>query len=219
MAGNPDQRTLSKAEARRAEEHARLREGLERDGWRAHELVVGMSEVNTRGMLVGIACSLPFIAAYLTLHGAHLPSSGQLLAWCVVYLALIPTHEAIHGLTWGLCNPRRFKAVEFGFVKEYLTPYCTCTQPLTPQAYLAGALMPGLALGLLPAVAGVALGNGVVFMLGVFMIWGASGDMLVAARIARYIRGGAAQGRTGLTERLCVDHPSECGVVVFERER
>lgn len=257
MKDSPESRTFSEAERRRASEHARLRERLERDGWRAHELVVGMGEVNTRGTLVGIACSLPFIAAFIALHGVRPPSSGQLIAGCIAYLALIPLHEGIHGLTWGLCNPQHFKAVEFGLAREYLTPYCTCTQPLAPRSYLAGVLMPGLVLGIVPAVAGTVLGNGLVFALGALMIWGASGDMLVAARVARYIGRGCAKGRleepsgsattldeprhrawaspddtavgtprrgkrhangrASTIERLCVDHPTECGAVVFER--
>ena len=75
--------------------------------------------------------------------------------------------------------------------------------------YLAGVFAPFLVLGVGLSVAGIVLANGVVLALGATMIFGAGGDLLVAAKLLKH---GKPAG-----EQLCVDHPSQCGLVVFER--
>ena len=209
MGENRATRTLTESEAGRSENLERLRDRLEKQGWRATELTIPMEKVGTWGLAVGAAMCLPLLAVWLAACGLSAPQPWQVLAVCVGYAVLIPLHEGVHGLTWALCNPRHFKAIEFGFMREYLTPYCTSGEPMSRAAYLAGSLMPLIVLGIAPAVAGIVLANGVAFVLGLLMVLGASGDVLVAARLVRH---GASAGET-----LCVDHPSECGLVVFER--
>lgn len=168
-----------------------------------------MERVAKQGMAMGAAACVPFAIIWLALWGLQAPSIWQVLACCVAYPVLIPTHEAIHGITWAACNPLHFKAIEFGFMRESLTPYCTCTEPLGRACYITGSLAPLVVLGLAPAIAGVALGAGVVFVLALLMILGASGDIFVVVELLRHERTG--------NEVICVDHPSECGLVIFER--
>ena len=200
---------MTEAEIRRTKNLGRLSGELEAQGWHATELTIPMEEVGTKGLLFGIVMCLPFLVAWLVFHGLSAPQLWQVFAICAGYVVLIPVHEGVHGLTWALCNPQHFKAVEFGFMREYLTPYCTSVEPMDRTAYLAGSLMPLLVLGFAPAVVGIAFGNGVTFVLGLLMVLGASGDMLVAVQLVQHGKGAG--------EMLCVDHPSECGLVVFER--
>ena len=209
MEANERRTSLSDAEVRRTEHFENLRDGLEREGWHATELVLPMERVVKQGMAMGAAACVPFAIIWLALWGLQVPSIWQVLACCIAYLVLIPTHEAIHGITWAACNPLHFKAVEFGFMRESLTPYCTCAEPLGRASYITGSLAPLVVLGLAPAIAGVALGAGVVFVLALLMILGASGDIFVVVELLRHERTG--------NEAICVDHPSECGLVVFER--
>lgn len=202
-------RNPSSAELRRLVHFEHLQNELERDGWRATELVLAMEDVARRGMAMGAAACVPFAIAWLAIWGIQAPSIWQVIACCVIYLALIAVHEAIHGVAWAICNPRHFKAIEFGFMLESLTPYCTCVEPMGRTRYVIGALAPLAVLGIAPAIAGIALGNGVVFVLALLMILGASGDILVAVELLRHKGTGS--------EFICVDHPSECGLVVFER--
>ena len=209
MEANERRTSLSDAEVRRTEHFENLRDGLEREGCHATELVLPMERVAKQGMAMGAAACVPFAIIWLALWGLQVPSIWQVLAFCIAYLVLIPTHEAIHGITWAACNPLHFKAIEFGFMRESLTPYCTCAEPLGRASYITGSLAPLVVLGLAPAIAGVALGAGVVFVLALLMILGASGDIFVVVELLRHERTG--------NEAICVDHPSECGLVVFER--
>ena len=200
---------LSDAEVRRTEHFASLRDSLEREGWHAAELVLPMERVAKQGMAMGAAACVPFAIIWLAMWGLQAPSIWQVLACCVAYVMLIPAHEAIHGLTWAACNPLHFRAIEFGFMRENFTPYCTCTEPLGRTRYITGSLAPLVVLGLVPAIAGIVLGAGVVFVLALLMILGASGDIFVVVELLRHKKTG--------NELICVDHPSECGLVVFER--
>lgn len=209
MQSNDRRTNLSDAEVRRTEHFESLRNNLAHEGWRATELVLPMERVAKLGMAMGAAACVPFAIIWLALWGLQTPSIWQVLACCVAYLVLIPTHEAIHGITWAACNPLHFKAIEFGFMRESLTPYCTCTEPLGRACYITGSLAPLVVLGLAPAIAGIALGAGVVFVLALLMILGASGDIFVVVELLRHKK---------MDDKLiCVDHPSECGLVVFER--
>ena len=62
-------------------------------------------------------------------------------------MAEMAIHEGIHGLTWGLLSPDGFSTIEFGLIKEYMTPYCYCGTPLTRGQYILGSMMPTLVLG------------------------------------------------------------------------
>ncbi len=209
MSDSEKSRPLSPAEVRRTAALEELAAALAQDGWRMTALTASLSRANLVALVVGGLISVPFVTAFIILHGVMHIEFWRLAVFILVYIALIPTHEALHGLTWACFAPKHFKAIEFGFIKEYLTPYCTSTAPMGRGAYLAGVLAPFLVLGVGLAATGVVLANVVVLALGVMMIMGAGGDLLVAFKLLRHGKPTA--------EQLCVDHPSECGLVVFER--
>ena len=51
-------------------------------------------------------------------------------------LLLIFVHELIHGITWAVFAKKGRKAISFGFIPQYLTPYCTCNEPLKKGEYI-----------------------------------------------------------------------------------
>lgn len=209
MENTEKDRPLTPAEARRTEALQELSATLERDGWRRTDLTASLESANVFACVAGGLISVPFVVAFACLHGIEPPEIWQLGAFLVASLALVPVHEGLHGITWACLAPGHFAAIEFGFIKEYLTPYCTNTEPMGRGAYLAGVFAPFVVLGLGLACAALVLGNGVVLALGVAMILGAGGDLLVAAKLLQH-------GKP-TPEQLCVDHPSQCGLVVFER--
>ena len=102
-----------------------------------------------------------------------------------------------------------WRAVSFGFIARYLTPYCTCREPLTRGTYALGGLMPALALGVLPCLAAAAAGSEWLFLLGAAMILAAGGDLTILLRLAMF--------RAGGREVRCLDHPCQGGLVVLTR--
>lgn len=112
-------------------------------------------------------------------------------------------HEALHGLGWMAAGNRSFRSVRFGFHWKTLTPYAHFTEPITAAAYRIGIVLPGLAVGLAPAVAGYALGNPAFVLFGGIFFGAAAGDAL-----------GLWAVRNIPSATLVLDHPSRVGCTI-----
>ncbi|MBR2784036.1 MAG: DUF3267 domain-containing protein [Firmicutes bacterium] len=210
------QRRLSPAEQRRLERFQEISAGLIEQGYRQTELTVGIVRANIFALLLAV----PVLALGLILFWLKNADSLRFsmrsgfsgagwLIFLAAVLALTVVHELIHGLTWARFAEHGWQDIEFGFMKEYLTPYCTCGVPLTRGQYILGGLMPLIVLGLIPTVVAICCGSLLLLGIGLVMILGAGGDILIVLRMLAF-RG---TGR----ETLYYDHPTRAGVVVFEK--
>lgn len=116
----------------------------------------------------------------------------------------IVLHELIHGLTFLPFCKNGFKSIKFGFLKQYLTPYCHCKEPLKLKYYRIGVIMPAIILGFLPSVWAVVTGNFYLLCFGIFFIMGAAGDFMILMIL-----------KNENPEDLVLDHPSEAGCFVY----
>ena len=205
-------RALTEAEKRRLEKFEDTCYELEQKGYRKTELTVSIVKANIFALILGI----PVFAAGLGLFFLRFGTGGfssmtlrELVIWMIGLFVVTVLHEFIHGFTWGLYSEHYFSDIEFGFMKKYLTPYCTCTEPLSKRAYVAGALMPLIVLGILPAAASMFNGSYIMLLTGLIMIVAAAGDIMIAYYILTY--------RTSAEEVLYYDHPTMAGGVIFER--
>ena len=214
--GNRDEqeknRKLTPAEERRLQAFEALSESMLAQGYRRAELTVGIVKANVFAVvlllpLLAIGFGL-FLLKNRGLSGSFTPLGPLLFA--LVLFALIVVHELIHGLSWSIFAEHHWKDIEFGFMKQYLTPYCTCTVPLSKGQYIFGALMPLVVLGLLPMLAGILLGSVPVLLMGIIMADAAGGDILIVWKILRY--------RSGAKDVVYIDHPTQAGGVIFEKQ-
>ena len=209
--GNREQnRKLTEAEQKRLARFNQHCTELEAQGYRKTELTVGIVKAN----VVTIAVSIPLIAAALALfllvnHSPIDPHAAASPLVFIAVLALIVVHELIHGFTWSFFAPHRFADIEFGFMKEYLTPYCTCTAPLPREGYIVGSLAPLVTLGIIPTAVAIATGSFTLLVVGLFMILGAGGDVMIVLMLLRH--------KSSASEQLICDHPTQAGSVLFER--
>ncbi|WP_449316805.1 DUF3267 domain-containing protein [Rubneribacter sp.] len=159
----------------------------------------------------GRAAARPCGIGFFLLHpegGGTFDLFGMLLV-LVAFLALIVAHELIHGLVWGICAKRHWKAVSFGVIWKYLTPYCTCDEPLSRRAYVAGALAPTIVLSLVPVAVAYVTGSILWLGIGLLMILGGGGDLAIVLKMLRF--------KPDDADVLYLDHPYECGLVAFVR--
>lgn len=188
---------------------------LEDEGYQRIDVTISIVRANVEAMLWTLLPALIVYVIFFVTHPAVFDNPLGLalsLALTVVgVLICVVLHELIHGLVFAVFAPNHFKAISFGVMKEMFTPYCTCSEPLPRFAYLLGAAAPTIVLGIIPCIIGFVTGSVFWLMLGVFMFIGGGGDIAIIARLLRYTPKSKSP--------IYIDHPSECGFVVFEKER
>lgn len=217
--GNQDKREtsreLTEAEQKRLDRFNDIAGRMEETGYRRVELTVSIVRANLVAVILLIPLAVIGFGLFLLKNRDGGIDTGMsrgplgMLLFLVLLVALIVVHEAIHGASWAVFTKRGFRDIEFGFMKQYLTPYCTCTVPLTKGQYIFGALMPFLVLGVLPMALGIFTGFLPGLLMGIIMADSAAGDLMIVWNILRY--------RTGAKEVVYMDHPTQAGGVIFER--
>lgn len=208
------ERALTPLERKRKADFEKVCEEMERRGYSKKDLTVGVLQANVMAVII----MLPFAAAAIGAYCKIRPAGGAdfalsfrgMIAFFIAVLFLTALHELIHGLTWGIFAKGHWNAISFGVIWKMLTPYCTCSEPLTKWQYAAGAAMPTLVLGVGLAAAAAAAGNVWLLLLSVVMLLSGGGDFFIILKTLPHRRSGK--------EALYYDHPYECGVVVFEKK-
>jgi len=204
---------LSKAELRRKAVFEVVKAGLEEEGYQTKELTMSTLAANVLAIVAALPPIVILIGVFRMLNPQAKGLSGEmsdLLLFLAVFMILVVVHELIHGITWGLCAKSGFKSIEFGVIWEYVTPYCTCSEPLKKGQMVLGALMPTILLGVIPGIIACIIGStDLVYMAGAMMLGGGA-DIMITGKILRYKSGKGA---------LYHDHPYKVGTIVFEKTR
>lgn len=203
------ERQLTSSEKKRKETFEKTCKEMERKGYLKRDLTVGVLQANVMAVIIMLPFAAFFLAMYLVSGGSS-SEDFSLIAFLIATLLLTVLHEMIHGLTWGFFAKGRWNAIAFGVIWKMLSPYCTCTEPLTKGQYIAGTVMPTLILGFGLSGIAVSTGNFGLFALSEVMIFCGGGDFLIILKVLLH----KCRGR----EVLYYDHPYECGVVAFEKE-
>ena len=211
-----DQKELSQAELRRLANFNLISEELLEQNYRKADLTCSVEKANYVGILYGLLLSIPFVVIYVLLNikNMKLPSDGiaslfgSFALFWIALLVLIVVHELIHGITWSQFTKNGFKDIEFGVIWKMLTPYCTCKEPLKKVPYILGAAMPCIILGILPCIISWFTHSGWLLGIGVVMIMSAGGDLLIISMILQ---------KKASESALYLDHPTEVGLIVFEK--
>ena len=135
--------------------------------------------------------------------GLHFPLADLLkLIGCII--ALIVTHEALHGLAAMAWGKIPFQSLHFGCNWRLKALYCHADRPMTVSAYRAFALLPlfvttpaaAVILSLDPAIWSLLLLSATFA--------GGAGDVMVFCKARRYD-----------SDRWIQDHSSEVGFIIF----
>ena len=185
--------------------------------------IIDLVKANTLGCLAVFPIALVYIVPYILIWSDQftkesikqtLNSIGAGTAFLngmgffLVLIVGIVVHEAIHGLTWSIYAKGGHKAMKYGILKKMLTPYCHCTEPLKLKHYIIGAAMPGLLMGVLPAIIAIAIGSPTLLMLAIIFTLVAIGDAMIINLV-----------RKEDPESLVLDHPSEAGCYILTEKQ
>lgn len=206
-------RKLSEKEQKRLAVFEETCERFLQQGYKMTNLTIGIVNANLTVMLLAIPIVAIGILLFVWKNPIALlrPTPQGSLLLVLLLVVLIVVHELLHGLTWSLFSEHHFKDIEFGFMKEFLTPYCTCMTPLSKSQYIWGALMPCIILGILPAALGILLGSSLLFWIGIIMILAAGGDIMIVVKVMAFKKQSESK------EILVYDHPTQAGSVILEK--
>lgn len=128
----------------------------------------------------------------------------QLQILLPIILISIAAHEGLHWTGYvGFARLSR-KKVRIGFNLGSLAAYVHSDYPVSIAAYRGLVALPGVVLGVIPAVVGIGWEAGWITLYGFLMLIGASGDLAILWRIHRVAR-----------NSLVVDHPYRAGCWVL----
>ena len=201
-------RALTPAEKKRLARFESIAQELAAQGYNRTDLTVGLVKAN----VFVIVISLPMMGLGLWLYYLKNGFAGIRFSgiWMLpAVLVLTAVHELVHGLGWSLFTPRGLRDMEFGFIVQYLTPYCACGAPLGKGQYIFGALAPLFVVGVIPAALGILCGSFFWLIMGLVMILAAGGDMIIVKNILSH--------KTRAEKVLYMDHPTQAGGVIFEK--
>jgi len=184
------------------------------------ELTMTAAEANLRALVFIIPLLLLFMPVYVLVWQEQF-SAAQLrelvqtqrdllmlspLVMLVVFVLGAVVHELLHGFTWAVFCKRGLRSIRYGVHWKMLTPYSHCTEVLPLKQYAIGGMMPGLVMGLLPALAGIITGELLLYLFGVFFTMAAGGDLLILWML-----------RHQKSSDLVQDHPEKIGCYVLTR--
>ncbi len=190
----------------------------ETKGFRKIELSMSAAEANLRALVFIVPVLLIYPALYLLFWPEQFSSTNlkqvvqthrdlmmlSPLVMLGVFVLGAVVHELLHGLTWAVFCRNGLKSISYGVYWKVLTPYCHCKEVLPLRHYAIGGMMPGLVMGLLPTLAGIATGHFLLFLFGLFFSMAAAGDLLILWMLRRYRAADLVQ-----------DHPDKIGCFVY----
>jgi hypothetical protein len=131
-------------------------------------------------------------------------SFGGISTLIVVFAVSIIVHELLHAAGFRLVGGVPWRRIKFGFSWQGFAPYAHCRDPLPTRAYRISVLLPGLCLGVLPGLAGVALQQPLLVMWASLMLLAAGADAAVLWAVRQVPRSARV-----------LDHPSMVGCQVL----
>ena len=154
-------------------------------------------------VLVALAVAYGLVWGWNALGNGGVDLIDPIWRFLAIFVAGVLVHELLHVAAWRLAGAEP-GSTSLGFQWKTLTPYAHSDAPMTARAYRIGAATPGVVLGLIPALIGLAVESGAVFWFGLFFTLAAGGDAL----ILWLLRGVAS-------DRLVADHPTKPGCLVL----
>jgi hypothetical protein len=180
------------------------------------EYIISILRANAIAVLLILPIGIIELTPFILIHGIEgisikgITFSGAVFGVLRFALAVtlgVLAHELLHGIGWLIFTKKGWRSISFGIKWEYMTPYCHCSEPLKPFAFVIGAVLPLLVLGILPVVLSYYSGSFTMWFYGFFFTIAAGGD-IIAIWMLRKVKKG----------QLVLDHPNELGFIAVDTE-
>jgi hypothetical protein len=128
----------------------------------------------------------------------------DLKTFLITVLPGVLAHELIHGVAWAVFARRPLSGIQIGVRWRSAAPYAHPKDAMPVGAYRAGAVMPAIVIGVLPALGAIVLGWPLLMAWSLVFVLAAGGDLVVLWLIRRVPAG-----------RMVQDHPTRAGCHVL----
>jgi len=188
-------------------------ENRENNENKGRKVAIDIVKANVFAFVIMVVSAIVFLVPFFLIWKdkkplfSHDGGFGSIIWVFGLVLAGIVVHELIHGLTWAHFARNGWKSISFGVMWKMLTPYCHCNEPMRIYGYMAGAMMPCIVLGIIPAVVALCIGNLPLLVWGIFFISAAAGDIWMTWLLTKE-----------KPDSLVLDHPTEAGFYIIDEE-
>jgi hypothetical protein len=149
------------------------------------DLSVSMLAANFYSLAFAVPLAAIFILLHFGVWGINALTltrdeiAQRLILFILLVLLGLFLHELIHGLAWAYFGKKSLKTIHYGFNWKVLSPFAHCREPLPVWVYRLGAVLPGIILGLIPALIGIITGFSWIFLYGLIFTVAAGGDLVI----------------------------------------
>lgn len=139
---------------------------------------IDLPKVAKSGMLLTILTLIGLVIAKVLIEGeiSFAFTIWNVLFFVVGYVVLIVLHELFHLLGFRVFGKVPWKRMIVGMNLKLGVAYATTDLPMTNGAIRKALLLPFWTTGVVPAIIGLVMGNGIWLGLAAFLIGGAAGD-------------------------------------------
>jgi hypothetical protein len=182
------------------------------DNYTKRELTIEIGEASMLILKASVPIFIGFLLPFIVFWHNDMTFSSvisSLTGWkfFVVVVLGIPVHELLHALFFLISTHGKLSSIRFGIMREYLTPYCHCSQPMKIRAYMIAAAAPGVILGLIPVFVSYFNVRLDFLVFGIFYILSAGGDFLMIWMLRNEPR-----------SKYVLDHAEKAGCWVFDEK-
>ena len=183
---------------------------MENEEVKGRKVAIDIGKANVFAIVIMVAAAIVFMVPFFWIwKGVPMERLlGTWMGWILFSICMIVgivVHELIHGITWACFAKSGWRSISFGVMWKQLTPYCHCVEPMRITAYMWGAMMPCIILGILPAISALFLGNLILLAFGIMFIAAAAGDIWMTWLLTKED-----------PRSLVLDHPTEAGFYIID---
>lgn len=203
--GSKENQEKSAVKKIREVEFEKMKQEMIQKGYEEKEIIISPLKANIMAVVITLPLVILGALLYIGVHKeiGETFTGMECFIFVALYLVGIVIHEFIHGITWSTYCKEGWKAIHFGMIWAYLTPYCSCKECLKHREYVIGTLMPTIIIGGLSYIMAMIFGASNILFYSLLMIVGGGGDLYIVYLSRKY------------KEAFIIDHPSKVGCVAF----
>ena len=196
-----------KARANKTKEQVSI---LHEQEYKIKEITISALTANTMAFVFGIILLIPIFVAYYFKFGYLFRGPEETLLETLIiallFFAMFPVHELIHGLFMYLFNGRNKNLIEFGIMSG--NPYCTCQSPINKLQYVIIMLMPNIVFITLSLVLAFTFGKVWWLLFVIASVIAGGGDFTITWKLLN----------ANSKNAKIIDHPYKCGFFLLKKD-